>query len=220
MTGKNTSIFATEKELRSALQVQPEQVISRVFGAHRADLRRLVAARMDKRLRQRVDPSDIVQETYAEAFLRIGDYLTSPNLTFVNWLRSLASQQVIVAHRRHVVAKMRSVERERGSQPGDERVDVAEIASDSTDPDQKILNRENNELLLQAIGLLSHRLREVVRLRFIDEMSLPDIAEKLDITKEAASKRSIRGLQRLAKLIESGGGRSESGTDAAGETSE
>src|SRR4029077_18395091 len=42
---------------------------------HRPRLRRMVAVRLDRRLAARVDPSDVVQETLAEAAAKLNDYL-------------------------------------------------------------------------------------------------------------------------------------------------
>src|SRR5262245_10848654 len=44
---------------------------------HRARLRRMVAVRLDGRVAVRVDPSDLVQETLAEAAARLADYLSN-----------------------------------------------------------------------------------------------------------------------------------------------
>ena len=47
----------------------------RLFARHRDRLRQMVAVRMDSRLVSRIDPSDVVQETLAEAFRKLPEYL-------------------------------------------------------------------------------------------------------------------------------------------------
>ena len=79
---------------------------------HRARLRQLVALRMDPRLAARVDASDVVQETLAEANQRLGDYLRDRPLPFYPWLRRLALDRLAAQHRFHVRAARRSVRRE------------------------------------------------------------------------------------------------------------
>src|SRR3954464_11554839 len=46
----------------------------RLFARHRAYLRQVVELRLDPRVRARVDPSDVVQETQMEAFRRLAGY--------------------------------------------------------------------------------------------------------------------------------------------------
>jgi RNA polymerase sigma-70 factor (ECF subfamily) len=63
-------------------------------------------------LAARLDPSDIVQEVLAEADRRLDDYLRQQPLPFYAWLRQLAWDRLADAHRRHVLARRRSVTRE------------------------------------------------------------------------------------------------------------
>jgi hypothetical protein len=62
---------------------------------YREHLRRMVAARLDRRLAPRIDASDVVQETLAEAAGRLDDYLDRRPLPFLGWLRQLAGERVI-----------------------------------------------------------------------------------------------------------------------------
>src|SRR4051794_18701104 len=74
---------------------------------HRGRLRRMVEVRMDPRLAARLDPSDIVQEALAEADRRLDDYARRLPLPFYPWLRQLAADRLVDAHRRHVQAACR-----------------------------------------------------------------------------------------------------------------
>src|SRR5262245_15556504 len=57
---------------------------------YRPRLRQLVALRLDPRLAARIDPSDVVQETLAEASGKLAAYLRQQPLPFYPWLRQLA----------------------------------------------------------------------------------------------------------------------------------
>ena len=76
----------------------------RLFGLHRAYLRQVVKRRLDPRVRGRVDPSDVLQETQLEALRRLPDYLDRRPMPFRLWLRKTAQERLLVAHRRHVGA--------------------------------------------------------------------------------------------------------------------
>src|SRR5207249_7746576 len=89
---------------------------------HRTRLRRMVALRLDRRLQGRVDASDVIQEAFLEASVRLPEYLRQPTMPFFLWLRFLAGQQLLELHRHHLGAQMRDAGREvslyRGSLPG------------------------------------------------------------------------------------------------------
>jgi RNA polymerase sigma-70 factor (ECF subfamily) len=61
----------------------------RLLAGHRERLRRMVALRLDHHLQGRIDPSDVIQETYLEAWTRLPEYLRNPSVPFYLWLRFL-----------------------------------------------------------------------------------------------------------------------------------
>src|SRR3954463_5256867 len=88
-----------------------ESARGRLLDRHRDRLRRMVAVRADPRLAARVDPSDVVQETLADAACKLDGYLRNRPLPFYPWLRRLAQERLAALHRQHVRAKRRSVSR-------------------------------------------------------------------------------------------------------------
>src|SRR5438045_7420185 len=87
--------------------------INRLMDRHRDSLRRMVQLRLDQRIQQRIDVSDIVQDVLVEANRRLQDYLANPAMPYHLWLRQIAQDRIIDAHRRHRVSSKRSVDRER-----------------------------------------------------------------------------------------------------------
>ncbi len=85
---------------------------SQLLERHRDRLRRMVAVRFDRRLAPRLDPSDIVQETLAEADQKLSDYLRERPVAFYPWLRRLAWENLMRMHERLLKAKRRSATRE------------------------------------------------------------------------------------------------------------
>jgi hypothetical protein len=58
-----------------------------LLSRHEQRLRRMVSLRIDPRLAARVDPSDVVQDTLAEAHRRLIDYAADRRIPFYPWLR-------------------------------------------------------------------------------------------------------------------------------------
>ena len=64
-----------------------ETAIGALLERHRSALSRMIAVRMDPRLRGRVDPSDVIQETLSLASQRLPSYATERPIPFYPWLR-------------------------------------------------------------------------------------------------------------------------------------
>ena len=101
----------TDRLLERAVQGD-QQEWAALLARHRERLRRMVALRLDHRLQGRIDASDVIQETYLEAWSRLADYLRNPTMPFFLWLRFLAGQKLVTLHRHHLGVEMRDPGRE------------------------------------------------------------------------------------------------------------
>jgi RNA polymerase sigma-70 factor, ECF subfamily len=176
-------------------------VMDRLMQRHRQRLRKMVAVRMDERLAARVDPSDVVQETLAEAAGKLREYAKNRPIPFYPWLRQLAWNRLVDLHRRHILSQRRSVSREeeRGP-PLDDRsaLDLAErlLASDSG-PVRRLLRSEVRRRVRDALDQLDERDRELLVMRHLEQLSIREIAALLSIREGAVKTRLVRALKRL-----------------------
>ncbi len=173
---------------------------------HRGRLHRLVSLRLDPRLAGRIDPSDVVQEVLAEASARLDDYLRRPPLPFYPWLRQIAVDRLIEQHRRHVQAGQRSIGREVAEQSAAELAE--QLVGHEDTPSAAARRKETQERVRAALAALSEQEREVVVLRYLEQLSSREVAAVLGISEAAAKKRALRALQRLRESLqgeESGG---------------
>lgn len=181
------------------------EAFERLFALHRAYLRQVVDFRMAGRLRVRVDPSDIVQETQLEAFRRLEDYVQREPMGFRLWLRKTALEQLIVAQRRHLGAARRAVGRE-APLPDRSSVLMAEqFLASGTTPSQKVSKGELARRMHEALGRLSEDDREILVLRNLEALSNQEAAEVLDVQPATASQRYGRALLRLGKVLTEAG---------------
>jgi RNA polymerase sigma-70 factor, ECF subfamily len=172
---------------------------------HRDRLRQMVALRMDRRLRARVDPSDVVQDALADAAQELSDYLRQRPLPFYPWLRQLAWDRLIELHRRHVHAKKRSISREDPdflALPEESAVQLAQrLLAPGSSPSERFLRDELRGRVQTALAQLSPRDREVLVLRHLEQLSTQDTAAVLGITQGAVKTRHLRALERLRGLL-------------------
>jgi RNA polymerase sigma-70 factor (ECF subfamily) len=173
---------------------------------HRQRLRHMIALRMDRRLSARIDPSDVVQETLAEAVQQLSDYLRHRPLPFYPWLRQLAWERLIGLHRQHIQAQKRSVRREERWAPALPDDSILELATRllarGSSPSARMRRAELRDRVRFALGQLSENDREVLVLRHLEQLAVPEIAAVLGITSGAVCTRHLRALDRLRCLLD------------------
>ena len=86
--------------------------VHHLLEKHRGRLRRMIAARLDPRLAPRLDPSDVVQETLADAAQRLSDYLRDRPMAFYPWLYRLAADRLARTYKYHVSSTVRDISSE------------------------------------------------------------------------------------------------------------
>ncbi len=174
-----------------------------LFQRHRAKLRRSIALRMDRRVSARVDASDVLQETYLEAFKRLPRYLQQQGMPFYLWLCWIAREKVLALHRRHLGADKRAVTHEAPILPADSSATFVSlvIAGFETSPSQALAQAELAEHLRMALGQLDDDDRDLILWRHFEQLSAREMAQLLQISEAAASKRYIRAVERLRSIL-------------------
>jgi len=181
--------------------------IDGLLARHRESIRRMIDRRMDRVVQRRVDASDIVQDVLVEANRRLGDYLSNPTMPFGLWLRQMARDRLIDAHRRHRRAASRSLDREvplAGGGNGDQSgPDVGrELADRELTPAAAATWHELERRFAAAVERLEEADREIVLLRHFEHLSTAEAAEALGLSKPAAGMRYLRAMRRLRVLLE------------------
>lgn len=193
----------TTQQLLAAAHGGDDRAINALFERHRAALVRLVTRRMDPVLERRVDASDVVQDALIEAHRRLAQYLQSPNMPFSLWLRHIARDRLIDAHRRHRVAARRSLDREQPiaapSDAGRSGFDLLPQAVDrELTPAAAASRAEQEARFWAAIERMPEPDREVLLLRHFDQLSNSEVAEELGLSEPAAGMRYVRAMRKLA----------------------
>ncbi len=177
----------------------------KLLARYRDSLIQLAAQKLGTELNARVDPSDIVQEAMLVAARELPNYARNQELPLHAWLYRLVWQRLKEAYRFHVRSQRRSVRSEQSMElrPGTEwiRPIVESIADGSSGPLSKIDRRERLTLLATAVEELSAENRELLRMKYDDGLTMPEIAEILGITLSAAKMRHLRILESLRNIL-------------------
>jgi RNA polymerase sigma-70 factor, ECF subfamily len=193
---------STETQLLLArIRVGERAAFDELFDRHRGELRRAVELRLDRRLRARVDASDIVQESHLEAYRRLDDYLERAPMPFGLWLRKTAQQQLVNHRRTHMRAVRRSVHREDALPDQSSMLIAAPLLHTGPSPSRQVIKREYARLVSEAVNQLSELDREILLMRNVEGLTQQAIAQVLDLSHDAVRQRYGRSLIKLQRLL-------------------
>jgi RNA polymerase sigma-70 factor, ECF subfamily len=178
-----------------------------LLSSHRDRLRRMVALRLDHRLRGRIDPSDVIQEAFLEATGRRAEYerQSDPMPPFL-WLRFLALQQLQLVHRRQLGTRARDAGRDvsidAGASPAATSAALAaQLLGRDTRASEAAIRAERKRRLQEALEAMDPIDREVLVLRHFEQLSNGECARVLGLGESAATKRYLRALRRLKDIL-------------------
>ena len=173
---------------------------------NRPRLKRMLELRIDPRLRNRLDASDILQEAFVSAFESLSKYADNPQISFFLWLRFLTGQQLLLAHRHHLKTQKRDasleIRRLWGGCPNvSSQSIIRHLLGPNETPSKLIVKLEEEQRLRQAIECLEPETRELLALRHFEHLSNSEAAEVLGINASTASTRYLAALRRLRVLL-------------------
>ena len=192
---------AETKTLLDQVQAGDDRAFDRLFARHRQDLLGFVELRLDRKLRARVDPSDVIQEAQLEAVRKLSEYLQRRPMPFHLWLRKTTYERLLMIHRRHLKAAGRDVQRE-VPLPDRSSLGLARqlLAPDST-PSRQVAASELARRVRSSVAQLPDVDREILLMRTFEGTSYEEAACVLGIKPDAAKKRHGRALLRLHQLL-------------------
>src|SRR5262249_7352080 len=189
-------------------RVQAGDVAARgaLFERHQARLRRMIALRLDRRLRGRLGASDVIQESYVEFSRCLEQYFREPALPFYLWLRMITSRKLLALHRRHLGTRQRDASREVAlhGQPLPQAISeslAASLIGHFTPPSKAAMRAELQLRIQDALSKMEPIDREILSLRHFEQLNNSEIAQVLAISQTAASNRFVRALKRLKDAL-------------------
>jgi RNA polymerase sigma-70 factor (ECF subfamily) len=189
------------RRLLEAVRRGDADALGRLLERHRTGLRAFIEHHLDGRLRARVDPSDVVQETQMQVVRRIDDYLARRPMPFHLWVRKTAYERLLNLRRDHLRSARRAAGREVPLPDASSLLLAGPLVNPGPSPSQQAQAREFAERVSRAVAGLSGADREILLLRHAEGLSYEEIACVLDVEPAAARKRYGRALIRLQKIL-------------------
>jgi RNA polymerase sigma-70 factor (ECF subfamily) len=198
--------FYDENELLQRAGGGDALAAQRLFGHHRARLKRVVHMRMSRRLQGHVEDSDVLREACLEVGKRLPEYVSNPKLPFYLWLRHMTVVKLSEIHRRHLGTQLRPADRDvtlhRGGLPEADSVSLAaHLLGQLTTPAQAAIRAQTRLKVQDTLNSMDALDREVLALQHFEQLSTSEIAEVLGMSKAEVGRHYLRAIKRLKDTL-------------------
>jgi RNA polymerase sigma-70 factor (ECF subfamily) len=175
---------------------------------YREYLGMLARLQIDDRLRGKLDPSGVVQQTLLEAHQARAKLCGLNDAQRAVWLRRALANNLADEARR-LGARMRDAARER---PLERALDESSarlealLATQQTSPSEHAVRQEDMLRLADALAGLPEDQRTAVELHHLEGRTLAEIAEVMARSRSAVASLVFRGLRNLRRKLDEGQG--------------
>lgn len=141
-----------------------------------------------RRVSDKETVQDLVSQTFYDAFAHLKSFEWR-GFSFAAWLYKIAHNNVLKWYREQ--SKARIVEIEEGMQIPDVREDVV----------REVLRSEDQSEVQAVMAKLDHEDREIIRLKFFEELSNIEIAEVMGLSANHIGVKVFRALKKFKQLF-------------------
>jgi RNA polymerase sigma-70 factor (ECF subfamily) len=182
--------------------------LGQLLQVYRNYLTVLASTQLDRRLRRRVNPSDLVQETMLAAHCDFAKFRGCSERELLAWLRQILINCLHHAIETHLKAKKRDVRRdisvEQVSAALDRSVvDLAQVLADQgPSPSAGLQQRERAVALADQLAKLRPQYRDVIALRNLQCLSFEEVADRMGRKPGAVRMLWLRAMEKLKQIYE------------------
>ncbi len=161
----------------------------------------LASTQLDRRLRRRLNPSDIVQEAMLAAHQDFADFRGTSQGELLCWLRTILIHTLHRSFKRHIKVEKRDIRREVSLEVVSNRLENSAcnlagiLPAGGASPSAPLQARENAVILADQLSKLKPHYREVIVLRVLQGLSFDEIAQRMDRKCGAVRMLWLRALE-------------------------
>lgn len=184
-----------------------DQHIGRLLQLYRNYLTILATAQLDARLRRRMSPSDLVQETMLGAYRDFRKFRGETEGELIAWLRQILIHCLHHAYEMHFQAGRRDIRREISLDEVDRSsnrlagIEQA-LATQGESPSAPVRDRERAVAIADKLAKLRPDYRDVIVLRNLRGLSFEEIAQRMNRKAGAVRMLWLRAMERFRQLHE------------------
>ena len=190
------SKFSSRAQEDLELVAKAKEGDQNAFGKLMARYRDSIFFMVLKMVHNRDDADDLTIEAFGKAFNNIGNY--SADFAFSTWLFKIATNNSIDFIRKK---RLLTTSLDQTSTTEDGETSPIAVRDHTPNPEQSIIKEQRAEKIRAAIEQLSPKYRSLIELRYLDELSYEEIAEKLDIPLGTVKAQLFRAKDMLYNIL-------------------
>jgi RNA polymerase sigma-70 factor (ECF subfamily) len=177
--------------------------LGNLLEVYRRYVQIMATIHLDRTIQHRVSPSDVVQETFVQAFLNFMQFRGSTEAEFLQWIRRIAASRMAMASRQFHTQRQDVRQEERLNEAMEGWSDRAAIwmSDKGSSPSQQVIKREQAVVLADALAELPPDYREVILLRHFQNLQFSAIAAQMERSEDSVKNIWVRAIKRLRELI-------------------
>jgi len=152
---------------------------------------------MFKMVNNRDDAEDLTIEAFGKAFKRLEQY--RPDFAFSTWLFKIASNNCIDFLRKKKKATLVSLDQGYSNEDGDEM--TIDIEEDNLNPEQAFMKEQRKEEMHKIVDQLKPKYKQLVELRYFEEMSYEEIADELNLPLGTVKAQLFRARELMFEIL-------------------
>ena len=187
----------TEPELIQRALAGDRDALEQLLLSYYDRLGRRIGRKVPSDLQGLVCADDVLQQTYVRVFRAIHRFKAHSEYSFYGWICTIADRLLadgIKRRRRERLARGQNASADESERDDSARSIVEQVVSRHTAPLRGAIRQEIKRVLPLAMESLPEDQREVLELRYLQELSLEEVAEAMGRTTDA-----IRGLSHRAR---------------------
>jgi len=146
------------------------------------------------KLLSKEDVEDLAIATFSKAFDKLESYNNS--FAFSTWIQTIANNTLIDFFRKKD-QKTVSIDQETEN----EESKGIDVVDSSLDPEDNLIRKQKNKHIVGMVQRLKPHYRELIILRYLDEMSYAEISEKLDMPLGSVKAKLFRARDLLLQIL-------------------
>jgi RNA polymerase sigma-70 factor (ECF subfamily) len=178
--------------------------LGELLEMYRPYLMLLARLQIGHRLRRKVDPADLVQETFLRAHRRFSHFIGTSEGELVSWLRQILATTSAALVRSYLGRKCRDLRLEHQltlELDQSSRCLESALHAKTSSPSHQAARREQAVLLAAALEQLPEAYREVIILRHLEGMTFPEVAGRMGRSLDSVKNLWARGLAQLRRSL-------------------
>ena len=145
------------------------------------------------KLQSKEDVEDLSIATFSKAFDKLKSYNNS--FAFSTWINTIATNTLIDFFRKND-QKTISIDDEK-----DVESSTMDIIDNGLDPERNLIQKQKNKHIASLVHQLKPHYRELIILRYLDELSYAEIAEKLNMPLGSVKAKLFRARDLLVQIL-------------------